>query len=199
MIKAMQTTTSTKKLRREVAEVKNKKTTDFESVSDNLALIEAESDRQLFDLLEMNNELSHEICTTFLATLSILAQGKEKFTKLRNPHGQTRIVYANHGYLFAPTCMDVDEVEIIEEPSECYRNILVKFSIGNVTTIGHLESSGIIRSDGALIPCSEQDTSIYLPEMDKLVESKNGKTQIRSGKITRIQPFNLLEEPDSYV
>ena len=74
----------------------------------------------------------------------------------------TIIIYSNKNRITIPTCVDVNEIELIEKSEFCYEDFPVKFLKGNKTFSGFLTIDKIIKKNSKHIQCIEERKTLYL-------------------------------------
>jgi hypothetical protein len=141
----------------------------------NLMLAELDYDRiEIWDeIMNIHNEEKIIECSIFTNQLKIFAKLDDEFNEIKEPNGETTIVYSKNNLLFKTECDLIDEVMIIED-NNCYRDVKAMVNKNNRTKIAYLSKENILRFNSKQIECENLKRSFILPSNDKiLIQSEN--------------------------
>jgi hypothetical protein len=93
----------------------------------------------------------HEICN-FNNILTSLQHYDDEFYKLTF-NSEEIVLYSSNGYLHYSNCLNVSEIWISNELSDCTKHLPIEFSLNGTKKIGFLTKQSIIRSISSMINC----------------------------------------------
>lgn len=146
-------------------------------------------------ILKTNNEikrLKKELCSEFIARLKKLTESNDVFDVIEDTQGKKIIVYALNEIIFIPKCIQIKEIQPIENDGlTCYKDIKVSFLVENKTFEGYLTNNRIIRTTSPIVNCSMKHTFRYLPQ-DNLILKDNGKEITTSEAKNKMDLLSVL-------
>ncbi len=85
------------------------------------------ADRDLVnrDVFHMFNHLSEDVCLQFLSTVRAISRLTDEYVRFDDTNGHLYIVYANNGKVFIPTCINVNQIQVLTNFSNCYEDLAV--------------------------------------------------------------------------
>ena len=115
----------------------------------------AESDLSNWDSWNRNVELEYEACLLMNSNLEALRSTANMFHLIYLPSDNSpMIIYANHRSLFKPSCIVVQEIEVVTNSNVCYHDILVRIRLSeNRTMAAFLTVNNILRYNSEKIDC----------------------------------------------
>ena len=87
------------------------------------------------------NSIKEHTCA--INTLEVFSKIEDKFLKMRDIHGNTVVLYSNHGQLYITTCQSIKQIQI-EQNEKCYEFVPVTLKVSDLNTTGYLTQDKII-------------------------------------------------------
>ena len=148
-------------------------------------LILAESDGKAFSEMQYLDNVKRQICELSLLIINSLTIKDDSFHKIPTGNdNKSLIIYIKNKKAYIATCILVNNIIPIEMDKKCYKDIPIKYSKNNITGIGFLTESKIIRTDSKIIDCLHAYKEIsFENEQEEIIYDKG---KIRINKINNI-------------
>ena len=147
-----------------------KVTTDMKEIQD---LMLADFDYTQVTLMKTAVYIDKRVCHSILASLNILKKFDNEFLRIRDANDREVVFYTADHMIFSPDCIPIQDVEIVDQTENCYKDILVIIKIGNKTVNAFLNHDKLIRKASELVTCDEKVS--YLNIDEKLVKRTGNK------------------------
>ena len=83
----------------------------------------AENDFKLRTLLKIHYRWNLQHCYVMKSILLLNQNFQNHFTKINDIDGNELILYFTQGMVFIPHCITINNIEILNNPKNCYNNI----------------------------------------------------------------------------
>ena len=136
----------------------------------------AESDLDTWDSWNRNVELEYEACLLMNNNLEALRSTSDMFHRIYMPNSNASIVvYAINRSLFLPSCLAIQEFDLVTDSPKCYQDFLVRVKLSNFSIIAFLSIDNILRYESKEIDCNglAQFTVIKMTDGNDLVVKRN--------------------------
>ena len=158
------------------------------------SILLSELDGSMLDVklsLENNN---HQICRNLALLLNHLRQKSNMYEIMVDHEGNERVFYNMYGVIFMPTCIAINNFTILEQKSDCSKDFLISFKIGNTTRYAYLTTNRIIKAESTLTEKVEK-TRMYFSHSKMFVEMECGEKlrKIESPTSIDINSINDLD------
>ena len=158
----------------------------------------AEQDNVKYNIyLNEKAKRRHE-CQQQQSQLNQIRSLNEEFHKISDGHGNPLIVYASDNLLFIPYCINISEITVVINSTECYKDAQVIIQKNKTM---YLTQNNIIRRNSPIIDCSLISYSQLLPNEQYIMTRRGIKTMIFQTKhliIHDLSSINLLEQKLNY-
>lgn len=87
-------------------------------------------------MLKFYQIMHQSLCFLNLNQLDTFKVYQDTFFKFYNHKGFSTIYYTNKGIIYVPKCVEIQQIEILNNLQSCYKDIPVKFLLKNKTQTG---------------------------------------------------------------
>jgi hypothetical protein len=114
------------------------------------------ADRDLVnrDVFNMFNHLSEDVCLQFLSTVRAISRLTDEYVRFDDTNGHPYIVYANNGNVFIPTCINVNQIQVLTNFSNCYEDLPVIVTYISTNVSAFLTTDLILRTTSRIVNCN---------------------------------------------
>jgi len=178
------------------------KALQLESANSNIKIIDglllAEIDfnkRQIIELIvNIFQSSNSKLCQLFKSIANIYSKIDDEYFKINDFNGNEAILYSDQGLIYVPQCLNINQIEIINETKNCFKDIPIKTQIKNRTIIAFLTQDKIIRLFSKEQSCNNNKLTIHLN--NKTIVKENNKVIIKNEEIhdkidINIQWYNI--------
>jgi hypothetical protein len=111
------------------------------------------ADRDLVnrDVFNMFNHLSEDVCLQFLSTVRAIFRITDEYVRFDDTNGNPYIVYANNGNVFIPTCINVNQIQVLTNFSNCYEDLPVIVTYFSTNVSAFLTTDLILRTTSRIV------------------------------------------------
>ena len=93
------------------------------------------------------------------------------------------ILYSDEGQNFIPLCIAFHKIDVIEETTNCYRDIPVLLKNQDNDTIkAFLTQERILRTTSKVVPCKNNSKHVSLPESNRIITLKENQIEFGDNK-----------------
>ena len=118
-------------------------------------------------LSEKENQM---ICMNLLTSLQLFRNQEDQYLIMKD-RNQNKVVYStSHGVVFVPKCVNVKEIDVLENQDKCYFDVPVTFELEKQNHTGFLNDLGIIRKVGKTVDCEDFHSLTRLHENRIVIE-----------------------------
>jgi hypothetical protein len=71
----------------------------------------------------MFNHLSEYVCLLFPSIIRAISRLTDEYVRLEDTDGHSYIVFANNGNAFIPNCIQISEIRVLSNFSNCYEDL----------------------------------------------------------------------------
>ena len=172
---------------------KLKKDYDEIKVIDGLML--SEMDFQKRNLLSFVTALfkntNQKLCQLYKSFINLYSKLDDEFFTFNDFNGNEAILYSDEGRIFIPQCVEIKEIDVIEETKKCYKDFPVIFQNNNNTIHGFITQEKILKTTSKIIPCKNNFQNIHLKNTKRVLIKKENKTSIVEDSIYKHIYINL--------
>ena len=111
----------------------------------------------------------------------------DRFLTIYDSLSNPIIIYSNKNKITIPTCVEVNEIELIEKTEFCYEDFPIKFMIGNKNFSGFLTIDKIIKKNSKHVQCSEERKTVYLANANSVLVMSNNRIIIKTANFRKIK------------
>jgi hypothetical protein len=170
---------------------------DLANINEIKTLLISDLDRKTYSLVNMiealSNSLNKKICTLLSLAINSQKEHENQFFSLKDEFMSNLIIYNNYGSLLIATCTNINQIDIVETNTICYKHIKVKFQINNISYLGFLAKEQILRHDSPVQPC---DIPLVVQLQDgSHIKRLNGICSIINNKKFKYNFYHLIERP----
>jgi hypothetical protein len=132
-----------------------------------------------------------QICSTLGTILSLASRLNNQYFELINSKGQKAILFAKHGLIYAPECVKLENISVVLEIKDCYRELLVSYTYKEASRLGYLAGK-VVREIAKPIDCVEDSDVIILK--DKYMQRKKREVFNSDIKEVKWTKLNVLAD-----
>jgi len=141
-------------------------------------LILSEMDYQTQNLINLVTKMfqitNQKICEMYKTFVNLYSKLDDEFFTFYNFAGEEAILWSDQGKIFVPSCINTEEIDVIEETEKCYKDFPVKIKVNNKTVNAFLTNEKIIKVTSKICSCKNNYQTIHLYNSHRLLV-KNGK------------------------
>ena len=134
-------------------------------------------DRQIYQSI---NDVSNQLCIVIMSIMQSFGKFDDTFFRVPDFRGNDAIVYAQHGTIYIPNCINITSFALYTNITTCLDDIPVYFYENLVQRQAYLTREGILRSTSRVVHCRDTDRIIQLKGVDSVVVRKRMKVSILS-------------------
>jgi len=153
----------------------------------------ADLDFASYSLIKQEINTKNKICYLFMSIMNIIKHIPNRFTRLLDSTGQVVIVYNRNGDLIVPNCLNLNEVEVLEDTSKCYNDFPVRLTLNNKSVIGFLTEDNIIQEYSKIVECDTANKSLYFPTLNMRIK-KIGSRTFKKYEVNRKTKLNYKQK-----
>ena len=114
-------------------------------IIDDFILVENDFSKQEFfnSISRTYRKANQKFCYLYLTYIKMFAKMEDKFMKFQDFYGNEAVLYSSHNTIFIPSCVDLTEIDVLEETKICYQDIPVQFNNNNRTISAFLSTDNI--------------------------------------------------------
>jgi hypothetical protein len=126
--------------------------------------------------------------------LTIFSKTDDEFFTFSDFNGNEAILYSDDGKIYVPKCLDILEIDVLDNTKNCYKDFAVTFQHMNKTMSGFLTQEGIIKSTSKLVSCTNLRQTLFLKSSNRVLEKDQNKVSIKEDYDYIKLDFNLQHE-----
>ena len=159
-------------------------------------LILSEMDYGNFELLQtmtkLNKVMNQKFCQLYRSFISVFAKLDDEFFIFNDLNGNEAILYSDMSRVFVPSCVLINEIDVIEKTDKCYKDIAVRVKINNETINAYLTTDKIIKTTSKVVACVNNDHIIHLKATHRIIIRRGNSISIeKDDKFTHLK-LNIL-------
>ena len=155
----------------------------------NLAL--ADEDYATYSALEQFHQLQQTLCHHSTNTIKVFAKFENEYIEINDIKGNPLILYATNGNVYIPHCTYVNEITILPQTANCYKDIPIQFIYHNKTWNAFLQRDNIIKRNSKLVHCQAINNVITIGKNFE-VKRNGSSTQVRPQSLIHYEKLNLV-------
>ncbi len=161
-------------------------------------LVMTEIDYAQFNTMAMMTKMfaltNQKMCQLYKSFVNLYSNIHDEFFTFSDFLGNEAILYSNLGQIFVPQCREYNELELIEQTKECYKDVPVLIRPNNNTSISaYLTPSRIIRKVSYVVPCKNNNRDIRLPNSKRIIEVRGNRALVIDDAQYIKVPINLQQ------
>ena len=122
-------------------------------VVDNLLLTEIDYNKkqELEMIVSIYQSTNTKLCQLYKSFLHLYSKLDDEFFIFSDFNGNDAVIYSDEGHIFVPQCQLVNEIKIINNTNNCYKDIPIQIEYNKKTLNAFLTQEKIIRLPKQLI------------------------------------------------
>ena len=160
---------------------------------DNLMLTEI--DYQAANLWNLVSQVfkstNEKICQLYKSFINLYSKLDDEFFIFNDFNGNEAILYSDEGRIFVPQCFTIQEVDIVEQTTHCYKDIPVQIKIKNKTINSFMTSEKIIKSTSKVVSCQNNYMNVHLKESKRIIIKQENQVHLEEDNKFIQMKFNL--------
>ena len=153
----------------------------------------ADSDFHTSKFLEFFTNIQKTLCEQTLTTIRMFSKFNDEYFEVADRKGTPIILYAKSKSVYIPHCNYINEVEVISNTTQCYRDIPIRFLHKNKSISAFLRDNNILTMNSKLISCLNIKSYIHLGHSNyqiKRVKNVNLVEPAKQGDLDRLNLIN---------
>ena len=160
-------------------------------------LILSEMDFQNHEVMQVMATLTkltnQKICQLYKSFINIYTKLDDEFFSFTDINGNEAILYSDMSRVFVPHCIKVEEIEILEETENCYKDFAVRAKVKNETINAFLTNDKIIRTTSKVTTCKNHHQLIHLQKSHRVIKMRNNRITIEPDEHYVHLKVNILD------
>jgi hypothetical protein len=145
-------------------------------------------------MVQIQENINHKICHMYKSFLTIFSKTDDEFFTFVDFNGNEAILYSDDGKIYVPKCLDIQEIDILDNTKNCFKDFAVTFQYKNKTMSGFLTKEGIIKTTSKLVGCTNLKQTLFLRNSNRVMEKDQNRVSIKEAYDYIKLDFNLQHE-----
>jgi hypothetical protein len=125
-----------------------------------------------FDKRNMLATVFRTACSSLINTIRSHIDAQDKFMVISEFGLKDAILYINDGLAYLPVCTNVSSIQVLDTTSACYRDVAVKYKVGDNEVNGFLRPSNILSQFSEIVDCKTNDKSLVIESSSVKIKRK---------------------------
>ena len=132
-----------------------------------------------------------KICQLYKTFSNLYSKLDDEFFTFNDFNGNEAVLYSDQGRIFVPSCVAVEEIDVVEKTNACYRDFPVKIRIGNRTVNAFMTNEKIIKVTSKKASCKNNYQNVHLTNTHRMLVKMGNLTTLEYDDVFMHLTFNL--------